>query len=387
MDNRNAAQIDFEDHVATPIPHETFFYSLSFGWAILMAIILFATAVTGSEVSISSAVSLPAWQVALGIILVWSALSLKKIEPDELGAVLFWGKTMIPVRRGPKFIVAGIFQLERFKASVRQNQFPDEPEFVQKTDDETPLQMVEIDLPDGTKMSRSKVRPIRITTGKPEEGKEGDILNVQMVVEFTFWVRWIVVNPFLYIVNTDGSDDASRAAGVVKQMRDTGESALSKEVTTMTPSVLISNFAGLQSKLQQAVIEKVAPWGVKVVDLGMTAPDINHQVASALRDIPKEKAIAVQVRTKADAEAYRLEKEGEGLGKKRAAELTGEGRGYKAMADILGITGGEALAAQVARDTVGEGDLIVGMEGITQVLAMGKAVLANSKKPEKKESE
>ncbi len=377
---------EFARHVANPEPHSEFFYGVTIVWGIIILLVTFLLAFFGNEVKLAESNAMPTWQIFLGLAILWLAFSVKRIGPDEQGAILLWGKTMIAVRRGPKVVIAGIFQLERFGASVRNRQFPDDPEFIQKTDDKIPLEQVEITLPDGTKKIRNKVRPIRLTTAKPVPGQDDDILNVQMVVEFTFWVRYIVVNPFLYIVNAQGFDDASRAAAVEGQMRDTGETALTLEVTKLTPSQLISQMEDLQVKLESALKAKIVRWGVEIVDLGLTSPDLSHELSSALRDIPKEKAnaakalaIAAQVRTQADAESYRLTKEGEGLGNKREAELAGEGRGYKKMAEILNIEGREALAAQVARDTVGEGDLIVGMDGVRDVIAMGKMVLGNNK--------
>ncbi|MCF7815570.1 MAG: hypothetical protein K9M10_02330 [Candidatus Pacebacteria bacterium] len=362
---------DFAQHVAEPKERPGQFYGYTAIWCILMAL-LFGIALwtMGNKIDTADPESITTGQVILAIMVLWIVASIKKLQADELGAVLLYGLPMIKVRRGPKFLVFGVFQLERFNGTVEHNQFPDEPEFIQKTDDATPLEIVEITTSEGVFIRRQKVRPIRITTAKPRKSSPDDILNVQMTVEVTFWVRWIVVDPFKFIVSAGG--DVKR---VTEQMRDVGESYLNNEVTKLTPSRLISAFDKLQKDLETEIINGVEPWGVMVIKVGMTAPDFNHEVASELRNIPKENAKAVQVRTKADAEAYRLEAEGVARGKARAAELAGEGRGYKEAAVFIGVEPKEMLAAQVARDTVGEGDLILGTDGITEALGLGMSVL------------
>lgn len=373
----------FAEHVAEPQERQGLFVTLTFVWVLFMALgLVFSMLTWNQEVTVATDVSVSVGQLLLGAILIWTVSSIKVLQADELGAVLMYGLPMIKIRRGPKFLVTGLFQLERFMATVAQNQFPDEPELIQKTDDKTPLEIVEVTAPDGSVTKRSKVRPIRITTAKPRADAPDDILNVQMIVEFTFWVRWIVVNPFLFIVNAGGSID-----NVVKQMRDVGESCLNSEVTKQTPSQLITGFEKLQKKLQEELKKSVERWGVRVENVGMTAPDLNHEVAMALRDIPKAKAEAVQVRVRAEAEEYRLAQEGKGRGKAREEELAGEGRGYKRAGKFIGVEPQEVLAAQVARETVGQGDLVLGAEGIAQAVGLGRAILKQKPKPQTKESE
>lgn len=80
-------------------------------------------------------------------------------------------------------------------------------------------------------------------------------------------------------------------------------------------------------------------------------------------------------RTTADADEYKLSKEGKGRGKAREEELAGEGRGYKRAAKAIGTTAENVLTAQVARDTVGQGDLILGADGIALALGFAKKIL------------
>lgn len=321
-------------------------------------------------------------QAIISLQIVWLAASFKVVPVDEIGIVLSYGLPMVKVSRGPKLVIFGIFQLERFPAEVMNDQFPADPEFIQKTPDEVPLETVTVTLSDGSIVTRQKVRPIRITTSKAKEHLgEKDLLNVQMTVEFTFWVRWQINDPAEFILKVGGSIE-----GAKKHMRDTGESLLNNEVTQRTPSELISEFFRLQEKLSDEIKLKMKGWGIEIEEVGLTAPDINHQVAASLRNVPIAKSDAEQVVIAAAAERKRLEEEGAGRGKAREEELAGEGRGYQRLGKSIKIDPAAALQAQVARDTIGEGDVILGADGITQLFGLGKKIVSDSK-PKNSESE
>jgi regulator of protease activity HflC (stomatin/prohibitin superfamily) len=362
----------FDDEVQTPLEHKGWFYTITLVWAALMLLgALIAIRNWDTTASLAGLATVSLGQIILVFQILWLVASIKMLQVNEVGAVTCFGWAMIRVGRGPKLIVFGIFQLMKFLASAIQNQFPAEPELVQKTSDDIPLQIVEFIQSDGTVFHQQKVRPIRITTSSPKAGlADDDILNSQMTVEFSFWVLWIIVDAFDFIIKADGNVEQA-----TKQMRDVGESLLNQQVSQLTPSELVSGYSMLEAGLKSAITEKMKPWGIKVVNVGLTAPDLNHEVAKALRDIPVAKATAKKTRTEADATAYRLTQEGIGRGNAREHELAGEGRGLKNAAESVNISPAEMLASQVARDTVGEGDLILGADGITQLLGLGKALL------------
>lgn len=363
---------DFASRVARPRQHPITFYSITGLWlAIMVGVAVFAVNNWSDQVNLSSSISVSLGQCLIAFQILWLVASVKMLRIDELGGVMFYGWAMVRVKRGPKLIIFGIFQIDRYSGAVNHNQHPAEPELIQKTADEVPLEMIGVIQPDGSVLQRKKVRPLRITTSGPKaELGESDILNVQMTVEFTFWVRWVIVDPFEFSINAGGDIDSA-----VEQMRDQGESLLNREVTLLTPSELISSFKKLDSDLKKAITEAVESWGIKVVGVGLTAPDLNHEVAKSLRDIPVAKAVAVMTRTTADADEYKLSKEGKGRGKAREEELAGEGRGYKRAAKAIGTTAENVLTAQVARDTVGQGDLILGADGIALALGFAKKIL------------
>lgn len=368
----------FATRIIIPPERHKMFWKISIGCGIAMALgIILSMVFWNDKVSITNSFQMPAGQLILGAVLLWIATSVRVIQADELAGVFCYGLPMIKISRGPKIIIWGVFQLERFNATVEENHFPGEPEEIQKTDDSVPLEYIEITTPDGITITRPKVRPIRITTGKPKESEKDDILDAQTTIEWTFWARWIIVDPFQFIASAGG--DVTMA---VKQMRDVGESCLNDEVTILTVSEIISGFASLQKKLEVRIKEEMKHFGIEIIGVGMTSPDLNHALATALRDIPIAKAKAAQTLIAADAEAYRLSMVGRGEGKATEEKLAGEGRGYRRAGKFIGVEPAEMLAAQVARDTIGEGDLILGTEGITQALGLGKKILQQSDKKE-----
>lgn len=302
--------------------------------------------------------------VILNLQALWIALSIRYLRVDEAGLILFWGTALKEVRRGLRLVPAGLCQLERVSTAAQQDQFPADPELIQKTDDEVPLEQVTIER-DGQRMTVSKVRPIRITTAAPKDIHKGQILNVQMTTEWTFWVLWRIKGTLAFILNAQGDMDVVR-----KQMRDSGESCLVNEVKERVPLELISEFDKIQEELQKGIATAVKRWGIEILAVGMTAPDLNHEVAKALRNIPIVRAEAEQTRTTADATAYKIAKEGEGTAEARRLLLAKEGIGLEEAARAAGLTTEQYLQALVARETIGEGDVILGAEGIAQAFGL-----------------
>ncbi len=373
MSISNESNDTFEAGVQKVHLRPRIFYAINVGWLISMALISwFAVVNWNTNISDPEEIlTLSLGQLIIAAQITWLALSIRVIGVSEVAAVVLYNLPMTRVRRGPKFILFGFFQLFRFPASVHQNQFPGDPELIQKGDDKLPLETVEVVQKDGTVLHKQKVRPIRITTAKPKESLgDEDILNTQMTVEFSFWVRWIATDPFELIINVSGNlDDA------VKQMRDAGESLLNNEVTKLTPSELIDQFKELRNKLFEAIKQSVNEWGIDVIDVGLTAPDLSHEMSAALRNVASTKAEAKTKVIAAEAERIRLHTEGKGQGQAQEERLAGEGRGYKRLARSIGVSPEKVLEAQVTRDTVGEADLILGTDGLTQAIGLGSRLL------------
>jgi regulator of protease activity HflC (stomatin/prohibitin superfamily) len=381
--------VQFNQNVRDPREHPWLFLSLTVLWLLMLIAALIWSSFNWTAPE-TDGFTIPAGKMVAGLAVAWLVFSVRALQTDEIGAVTLFGLPLIKVGRGPKVIIAGLLQLERFTSKVRQNQFPAEPELIQKTDDSEPLRMVQFTYPDGTIVERMTVRPLRITTRSPYTENDpgyarykGHILNVQMVVEFTFWVRWIIVDPFQFMISGGGDDNIA-----LQQLRDAGESYLNQEVVKRIPAELIDEFTGLEQGLSDHIKAKItaAAWGIEVVEVGLTAPDLSHALSASMRDIAMANATAQKklIDAKADASvtvvsgnaaAEVIERTGAAQGVAREKLLVGEARGINRSAKLIGVPAEQVLAATIARETVGEGDLILGVEGITQAVGIGNAIL------------
>lgn len=383
---------NFSKSVRDPREHPFLFWGLTIAWLIALIIAVIWGIYNWTAPETTEGFTISTGKIVVGLAIAWFVISFKALRTDEIGAIALFGLPLIKAGRGPKLVITGLFQLERFSGTERQDQFPAEPELIQKTDDKEPLKLVNFTYPDGTTVERMTVRPLRINTRSPYTEADDStkyakykeqILNTQMTIEFTFWVRWIVIDPFQFMITGGGNDSDIR-----KRIRDAGESYLNAEVVKRVPAELIDEFLALQKGLYDTIKGKIneKDWGIEVTETGLTAPDINHEVASALRDITKENAIAKKKQVAADADAYVtvrsgqataevIERTGKAEGIAKEEILTGEARGFKRSSKLISIPAEDVLAATVARETVGEADLVLGAEGIAQAIGIGKAIL------------
>lgn len=306
----------------------------------------------------------------------WTGLSLRTFANTEYGTVFFFGRPSFVVSGGGlKLIPRGLFSVKLEPASVFQIELPGEPEDVQKTSDKEPLHVVEVKV-DGKVVTKTKVRPIRITTKRPTGGDLKDPLNTQLTIEPSFWFRWRIVNPLLYQLQIGSPEEAA------KQLRDLGETILTEKITQLTPVELTTGFTALLNDFRTACAVEVDKWGIEVAESGLNPIDYGKDIAVVLDNIGIEKGnVAVaeskaeQTRIKAAAERDRLAEEGRGRGIATENEIAGRGRGLKRAGKFVGVAPAEILAAEVAEKTIGEGDVIIGTDGVAQVLALGKLIM------------
>jgi len=309
----------------------------------------------------------------------WFVLSLRSLKNTVFGAAFLFGKPALKMSGGGLwFVPLGIFQVHIIPAVVMQIQLPGEPEDVQKTSDKEPLRVAIIEI-DGKEVARTKVRPIRITTKRPgnDTGANDDPLNTQLTITPSFWYRWHVVDPFLYELAL-GSE-----AGAAQNLRDKGETILTQHITKMTPAELTSSFKDIQDAFEAESKKDVAEWGIAIEDSGLVPFDYGKAIAVTLDNIgiaKGEVAIATSAAAKtiiaAEAEKTKRTLEGEGDGAAEESIRAGRGRGIQAIAKVTRSQGAQTvLAAEVAENTIGKGDVIIGTDGIQQVLGIGKKMM------------
>ncbi|MDP2156738.1 MAG: SPFH domain-containing protein [Nitrospirota bacterium] len=302
--------------------------------------------------------------VLLHFVFSWSA-----VDTDEWGALYFYGRALHLLKPGPYFSPFGLMQTVKAPRGLQQRQAPGQPEQVFHGDDKAPL-------PPGM------VRPIRITTRAPTKEEAGH-LDVQMTFSWSFYYQFQIKHFFQFVSNVGSFDHAAEL------IRDTGEAVLNEFASTMTVNGMIVSLVEINQKLDDRIRVLVNAWGMEIYEVKALAPNLSHDLATALRDLPISRIKAEQDETEGKGKRRRTEEEGSGLAFARQAMLEAEAEGLKAKKEGLGVSGEDVLAAEVARDAFKHANTIIAgaSGGLTDILGAVKAGQAalTAKNEDKKE--
>jgi hypothetical protein len=303
------------------------------------------------------------------------AAGVRIVDIQHLVGVYFVGIPTIQISGG--FIVAppGIFQQTSDELRTYEDEFPDEPQNVWHGDDTL------------APMPAGKVPPIRVAFSDPQTDypfgitggtiRAGDPLNRRTTNEVSFVVRWRILDEFNFRRNIQLPENA-RA-----QLDDIGVSFLNENLTRMTPAVALLNMEIINAKFEEILRTETANWGVSIVNGRIKLIGLSHGLNSSIQDIAQGEAEAQAVALTAGGEKIRLQREGEGRADAEYAEITRRGEAQAKMASDLGLGGADILAAETAR-AIGSAPstkLIVGTDGMTQILAAGAAIAESFKTP------
>ncbi len=309
------------------------------------------------------------------LFLAYLSVSIRKVEAGLRGGIFVFENPARETDSGWFFVPWGISRLDTMPAYTSQDQFPSNPEKVSKRDDDLGL-------------LEGEFRPIRAMTAGSKEEDGDDPLNTRLTLEVTFAVRWRLREEgfFDLYIRIPGRSWEDKLVSIRQQMRDTGETELLEEIADRAPFRVNSEMElvndNLKTELQRAVLE----WGIEIEEARMQAPDFPHKVNVALARIAESRANRQATETDAQAEKVRLTLIGEGEaaamkaraeGRKR--ELAAEGEGLQLAAAALGMSGEDYRAGEIAKETIGEGTLVLGSEGIAQAMGLGKLIVGNGK--------
>ncbi len=310
------------------------------------------------------------WAV-LGLLATYYLTSLRKVETGMIAGITLLEEPVLEVGAGWYFVPRFLMEIDFMPAYTLQDQFPGNPEQVSKRDDNMGL------LP-------GEFRPIRAMTAGAREEDGEDPINTRLTLELIFAVRWRVrIDGFFNVyVKIPGRNWAEKVQNIRQHLRDTGETELVEEITERTPFEINRDMHLLNDSLKEELQAAVENWGIEIEEARIQAPDWPHDLNIKLSQIAEAKATKIIVRTQAEAESARLTLVAEGkaneinlLAEAERNRLAKVGEGQRAAADALGITGREFYAGEIAKETVGEGDLILGEAGIGQAIGLGAHVL------------
>lgn len=354
--------------MSEPVPVHRWKYDLLVALVLLpwiaLSVTLFVQGITSWK---TNAVEWAIW----GLLLVYYVTSLQKTETGQRGGITVLEQPARETGPGWFFVPRFFAEIDWMPAYTSQDQFPADPEKVSKRDDDLGL------LDD-------EFRPIRAMTAGESEEDGDDPLNTRLTLEVTFAVRWRLREGgfFDLYVKIPGRRWPEKLVAIRQQMRDTGETELIEEITERTPYRVNKDMHLLNDALKSELQTAVETWGIEIEEARMQAPDFPHKVNIALARIAEARANKVATETDAAGEKTRLTRIGEGeaaamtvKAEARKREIAAEGEGLKLAADALGMTGADYRAGQVAIETIGEGDVILGAEGLVQVMGLGKKIV------------
>lgn len=297
--------------------------------------------------------------------------SLRMVGAQEFGAILLYGKPLYPLDSGLRFIPWLIGTIVKETRLVIEDELPANPEKIFRVGRDAP-ETIPADL-----QEKGYRPPIRITFAGIEkerkaEGKDGELqkkermvddpLEERITAETPVVLRWQISDFLRFLVTVEDREDARR------QMEDVAIAVLSQHFTRVTVAEALHNKKTYDDKLQEALQEATANWGVVI-----------HM--AAVKNIILSRELNVEVQRIAEARAKRRRDilEGEGLGARERAILDGRTEGLRRMAEQTEVDAEVVFASETARAiTDNESDrlIIAGGRGFADI-AGAASVLAN----------
>ncbi|HNW71794.1 MAG TPA: SPFH domain-containing protein [Candidatus Paceibacterota bacterium] len=289
---------------------------------------------------------------AFAVEFVYSMACLRRVEVDQVGLLLLFGRPIDKVKSGLVFVLLGFVSLKKETILVIQDELPADPEKIWRTKEG------EGNVP----MTKGYFPPIRITFGQPDYNKYPDLkdspYNIQMTVEVTPVIRWRIIDLEVF-VSTIGTIEKAR-----KQMEDTCIAEFNANFAQITPAVALKNLDKYSNQLKISIEEEVRGWGIEVINAQIKPFNFSHGLNKAVVGVSEAILGAKSMSATADGEKTRIEKQGEGTAK--AELLIGETKAkvekliYEAKAFGMG-----KLAKQAGTD---EGKLVIWLQTMQEAI-------------------
>lgn len=238
-------------------------------------------------------------------------LSLKRVEANEIGCVLLFGKPLFQVGPGLAFAPIAFYDLKKETGLVIQERFPE----------------------DNAKNS------IRIIHGHPDSHSHNP-LHTQLTTPVTIVVRYRIVN-FVVFIQIIGSREELK-----KQMRDAIVAKARYEFAKRSVSENLQRIEEINDLLQDSLYDFTKDWGVDLSSVQIESIDTT-EIDEALLKIPRaefDKREAI-IKAEGTGEAEKIKREFIGIGDAKAMELMlfAKASGYKEIAKKLNMESGQTL--------------------------------------------
>lgn len=306
------------------------------------------------------------WDIDLGWLMVsalgvYTVASLRSVNKDEIGGLVFFGKPLKQIGPGLHFAPLGILRIETVPSTAIDIRIPGPQDKAYRGEDPPPPGMFV---------------PVRITFKKSDGS--ADPLDQRITAELYIFVRAKIEDVMKFWPNIGTVDEFRKeiadtvisAASAILNQKTAAEALLSFEEISKVITTAIENLIGEDSNDPNG-------WGVNLLSARVEMICFNHSLNSALTDLP-EKILGLQVieRT-AEIEKKRLTLTGEGQANAARSLLEAEAEGLARKAEALKMEGKDLLALQTLMDALKEGKQVVisGPDGLSNLLKMSQAVL------------
>ncbi len=266
-------------------------------------------------------------------ILVYTPFSIRAVQPDQLGCVVFFGKILASVNPGPALVPRLLFALKLVPGTIQEHEVPGDSKEIWSGEPE--------------KLPPGMVLPLRISTGYKNPQEHKSPLDNQMTVEVNYYVRYEIVDAAKFISEFSNLEEFRR------QIEDTSTRVVQREFGQRTLADIIANYGTLNDLLKKENEELVEDAGVKIVDVGIKHSDPSHAVNKSLAGLASSSLDAASEIKRAEgakqSEILRgegkkssLQNEGEGRAAAEQALLMAQAEGFEATIKKLGLSPDQA---------------------------------------------
>lgn len=287
-------------------------------------------------------------QIILSIQLLFSLLSIRIVDVDELGLIVFLGKPIKEVNSGPHYAQFPFCRLITETKGTIQQEVPGEPQDINEEEGK---------IPDGM------VPPVRITFGAAIEDPEkpgfatnglpiDDPYNNKQTVKISWVITWKIKSIKKYVESMpNGITDVKR------NVLDLIVTTFTPEFAKVTPAEALLRLEEYNEMLEKKLYLLVDEWGIIITQSRVKSFGFSRALNTAVIDVQKAAQEVKAALRRAEGEAKKRErlaettrieekKKGMGIASAKRLLLQAEAVGIERLATAMGTENGK-LAQQL----------------------------------------
>lgn len=313
------------------------------------------------------------WVLFMFALLVYWGDSIYRIKTDEFAGIMSFETAVRERAQGLLYAPKWLTDVARFPRSLNKERFPGPTERISSVSDE-----------ETTRLGTDLYKPIRITTGGPEQGNEfmDSNLNSEQTFEPIIDIDWqaqLDENPddddqgfFELYVNIPGKTWEQKYLSVVARLRSTAEGVLNIRMSKHSAAWCIKYKDLLTAEVRSALEESVANWGIVICEVNVSNITPSKIVNIALGSVAEATAKSKAASILADGEAAGITKRGDAQNTVDKNKLIQRAIGESVAAKLTNMSVAERLGYEVVGSLGDKTTIVLGLDGIKD-LAHGAA--------------